>query len=1265
MFEEQINNQQIYYQPIKWIAYDEFIEGIKKIIIVCKVLKFKMVNGDKFIQSNRTELLMFKDWKIPERISINFEEEIQNSNMYKGKFMRHILEKNGISNRTKCNLLNFYGYTDDKDRVYKIYFNSISKYWKFRNAKFPEYITYNGIKIYYTLNFNDSMINYITKFLKSKNLKYYSVFKISDIKDNFYIKTKFECNFISHENIEIVNKDIDNMIKLQSFNLKIISMDLETTSSTNRFPEKRNPDDKITQCSFIVRNYMSDKIVRNYLITQLPTHETHDKKYYELIIVKNEKELLITYYQMLKNEIPDFIIFHNGMGFDLPYLEARCRLYDINFRKIYKSIRSNYYNPRLINFGGKRNKIFYYDDLIIYMDTLAFAKYKFPNEPSYSLEALSQKYLGEGKDDVTAKEMWISFNKSLTLLKYYEFLENNPKIKISEQFAKELNITLKKVEKENKIIADYCVKDSLLPIRLLEKVKFLNELISVSQSNDVDMQTLIYNGEQIRTVNKLYRILDENINNNFQYYISQYSIQNFKDKFENMNYFGGYVIPPKPGFHNYLFCDDFNSMYPNKMRELNLCYTTFLCYEQYLDLLNNNKLTKNDVRIFEVYMKVFTMENLEGNYYIEEKGKGNEINKKYFRIDCDEYELVKYDNYDTRLKRLYQVESFDDDLLDKPVIRKRKSSGKTDFKYYYLKRYRPVFVKPHIREGVIPKILANLLNDRNKVKKFMKGLKEGSLEHDLNDGKQLGLKISMNSMYGFTGVPSGIAKAPLMLIGAVVTDQCQLSTLLGKKTSEKYFNSVVVYGDTDSVMIKPKQYFRLNNKIYFVVRNVEFDEEEVFKYLLSIYEEFKYYLIKNKKQYRFEDFETKYDVECNAKKLTRFINRLFQYLDMSNITESYKMKKIINIMKRQVAVISGSGATGMNYIFNYCFFTFDIFNYYREKIYTEVYTFPTKMVFEELSAMIISSIKKCYVKIYLYKEDNYKLQYDENGLVKFTRINKDGKEESIVKRRGTISVKRDRTKWEKITFDESIRYLCSGKPFKEYLNYYLKEIEKLFYEELNYKDFSFNNKVKDVSEYNPQTFMYYVVQGLIDRGFDVEQLISNRIDFICVRDPYATKKSEKVRMLNEMNGGNYEIDFQLTIERLEKQLNRFIEAIYKKEVSKFKDMLLDLPISNFIGSIFDNLYKWYNFEAIYDIIYKDYLKQCKGKDKYLELRKYKYLKIDKYIKMHLNPYRRFFNDNILTTLHKILISYYRHKHLEEDINIPNEKLANLIYTIFK
>jgi DNA polymerase elongation subunit (family B) len=108
------------------------------------------------------------------------------------------------------------------------------------------------------------------------------------------------------------------------------------------------------------------------------------------------------------------------------------------------------------------------------------------------------------------------------------------------------------------------------------------------------------------------------------------------------------------------------------------------------------------------------------------------------------------------------------------------------------------------KPGLLPEILADLVAARRRVKKEMERYEKGSLDYKLADGKQLALKISCNSVYGFCGVLNN-GMFPCMPVAVATTFNGRNLIQITKEFVESRFNgggATVIYGDTDSVMIQ-------------------------------------------------------------------------------------------------------------------------------------------------------------------------------------------------------------------------------------------------------------------------------------------------------------------------------------------------------------------------------------------------------------------------------------------------------------------------------
>ncbi|CAI4049969.1 hypothetical protein SKDZ_14G2200 [Saccharomyces kudriavzevii ZP591] len=146
---------------------------------------------------------------------------------------------------------------------------------------------------------------------------------------------------------------------------------------------------------------------------------------------------------------------------------------------------------------------------------------------------------------------------------------------------------------------------------------------------------------------------------------------------------------------------------------------------------------------------------------------------------------------------------------------------------------------PHaeIGQGVLPRLLANLVDRRREVKKVMKSETDPHKRVQC-DIRQQALKLTANSMYGCLGyVNSRFYAKPLAML---VTNKGR-EILMNTRQLAESMNLLVVYGDTDSVMIDTGcdnyadaikiglGFKKLVNERY---RLLEIDIDNVFKKLL-------------------------------------------------------------------------------------------------------------------------------------------------------------------------------------------------------------------------------------------------------------------------------------------------------------------------------------------------------------------------------------------------------------------------------------------------
>ena len=104
-------------------------------------------------------------------------------------------------------------------------------------------------------------------------------------------------------------------------------------------------------------------------------------------------------------------------------------------------------------------------------------------------------------------------------------------------------------------------------------------------------------------------------------------------------------------------------------------------------------------------------------------------------------------------------------------------------------------------QGVLPKLLKRLLDARKAVKLMMSECGDPQQKAVLN-GRQNGIKVACNSVYGFCGVSEDRGLLPCKPVAAVTTLKGRAFIEAAKNYVERhYIGSKVIYGDTDSVMI--------------------------------------------------------------------------------------------------------------------------------------------------------------------------------------------------------------------------------------------------------------------------------------------------------------------------------------------------------------------------------------------------------------------------------------------------------------------------------
>jgi len=559
---------------------------------------------------------------------------------------------------------------------------------------------------------------------------------------------------------------------------KIMSIDIETYSDDARiFPNKYKAKHVAYMISIICQKYKHPETRKKYQIYlgDLPSFDST-----QVYNVRSETELCNTFAKIMREEDPDVITGYNIFGFDYPYLDYRLerrnkqwenmgRLKGRPSRMMSKEWSSSAYGHQQLNIlmmDGRIN---------IDMLPVIRRDYKLPK---YDLDTVSKHFLKRGKHDVKAAQMFAYYEKFNWACNQIEPTTNQRWGDIYQQCKATKGQHTERARRDNDPfslisqdpslqdivdnapdaihqavmnilkVADYCDEDSVLVLDIKEKTNQWVGMVELSNIVGVTIVDLFTRGQQIRCLSQLYNIavdhgvvIDKRVT----------TVEKFS---------GGFVYEPIPGRYEHVICLDFNSLYPSIIRAFNICFTTLVPPELM------DKIPDEECHVLEWEEEI-------------DESKIKDAGEDGDSIDDG---------------------SESDDEEDQPVKPKQ------------MKKFRFKFMK--YPQGLLPKLCENLTTERNNVRKeIMKPLQDanGNPRPDLTDEeklaylvadkRQLGLKVSNNSFFGFLGANGGLLPLPE---GAMVI--CAMGRMLIGRSNDylkqTYPGAMIVYNDTDSTMVK-------------------------------------------------------------------------------------------------------------------------------------------------------------------------------------------------------------------------------------------------------------------------------------------------------------------------------------------------------------------------------------------------------------------------------------------------------------------------------
>jgi DNA polymerase delta subunit 1 len=316
--------------------------------------------------------------------------------------------------------------------------------------------------------------------------------------------------------------------------------------------------------------------------------------------------------------------------------------------------------------------------------------------------------------------------------------------------------------------AKYNEMDCVLPLKLMHALDILTTMIGMSRVTFTGIMHLVSRGQQFKVFNQICWGCERR---GFE----PIETEAMGNKFE-----GAFVVDPMKGFYKEpLAVLDFASLYPSIMMAYNLCMSTRLLGPSVPKTLKVEERTIEFTAFLHSASQPVSLDSL------------SPLNRPAGDVPII---WVTLDGA-TRLCKL--------DAASKQPKKKDWTSDYVVVVKYTGERFRNMCTRKNAfvqgTKSILPDILKELLDARKRTRKQMQDVKDPAMLDVLN-GRQLALKISANSVYGFTGVREGML--PCQEIAETVTNIARDSIHLVIQKVSSFEPCDVVYGDTDSVMLR-------------------------------------------------------------------------------------------------------------------------------------------------------------------------------------------------------------------------------------------------------------------------------------------------------------------------------------------------------------------------------------------------------------------------------------------------------------------------------
>ena len=439
---------------------------------------------------------------------------------------------------------------------------------------------------------------------------------------DYHLRINYE-NVISQQNFT----SEDPKLGLGKF--KICSFDLECYSHDEEFPQPDRKEDPIIQIGMVFQT-IGETESKKYILTLKECNEIDNT---EVLSFDKECDLLMEFQRIIQEEDPDILTGYNIYGFDEKYIYGRAKLLRLNdngfgFLSRMRSRTEFKENVKLSSAALGDNQMHYYNTVgRVQIDLMKLIQKDYKLN-SYKLDAVAEHFMreiikkveiigditriyikkpGEYKlgnfikiaeeDDIISEKLKII---NLTN-EYLDIRGNLTFILDNETITKKMNqhiyffagivkddISARQMFKFYETgdpkgittIAQYCIQDCILPIKLMLKLNKIPENMEMASISSVPMQWIFLRGQGIKSFSLVVKKCRKK-----GFLIKVLPRIEKSDDDDKVGYEGAIVLTPEPKFHRVpISVNDYSSLYPSSMIAENISHEMIVEDSQYDNL---------------------------------------------------------------------------------------------------------------------------------------------------------------------------------------------------------------------------------------------------------------------------------------------------------------------------------------------------------------------------------------------------------------------------------------------------------------------------------------------------------------------------------------------------------------------------------------------------------------------------------------------------------------------------------------------------------